>query len=541
MCFYNLEQYLCLDTKWTDFKSHCNKEYRFGETCGMKLVYQKINVPRKCSRCTAVDIKLRKREKLVDQISRWQREGRCPASVEKATSDIAALDEQIKGMYEETAMRRNNIVNTSHFARWYPEIVMSGSAGDGSWHESRSLKKPDVVENETNIDEAMGTELDFDGTKGGQIASPETEYSSMKPAKKFDRDDCTSLGLPITFESLESPATVMACADTGADFNAISKDLAYLLRLSIKFDKSRLVMDIKLPNGKFIKPCGYITTTCTFGVESHLATQKMPCELLVFHNLVRPGLLMGRQFLNDTETMLANLHRLIRIPSFDFQMPCIRSITTSSQVLVCCINGKAARAVADTGSERDFMSHSFALSQQHNVEACRSWFRYADDSLGEICGLVKAELVIGADKPTFECAVDKSFDTNIPTQDDGLEPAVNEDMVDEDCRRVVDTVFYVVRGLEKDVFIGGHSLAVLQPFRFNQNDFEPAEIMDDGVKNFGRIIEIGITSKVLNKGKEVVGRLFASASGSDQNRNLEGNLLFSSPMRTLRELTTGRR
>jgi len=119
MCFYNQERYLCTDWKWTDFKGHCNKEYRIGETCGMKLVYQTIDVAKKCSRCTAVDTKLRKREKLVDQITRWQREGRCPASVEKAMEDIAVLDEQIKALYEEIAMRRNNIVNTSHYARRY--------------------------------------------------------------------------------------------------------------------------------------------------------------------------------------------------------------------------------------------------------------------------------------------------------------------------------------------------------------------------------------------------------------------------------------
>lgn len=40
---------------------HCNKEYRIGKTCGMKLVYDSIPVPRKCKRCNAIDVELRRR------------------------------------------------------------------------------------------------------------------------------------------------------------------------------------------------------------------------------------------------------------------------------------------------------------------------------------------------------------------------------------------------------------------------------------------------------------------------------------------------
>jgi len=119
MCYYDQERYICADWKWGHFKGHCNKEYRTGETCGMKLVYQTLDVARKCTRCEAVDTKLRKRQKLVERISRWQQEDRCPASVEKGLEELAQLDEQIKALYDEIARARSNIGNNTRMVRRY--------------------------------------------------------------------------------------------------------------------------------------------------------------------------------------------------------------------------------------------------------------------------------------------------------------------------------------------------------------------------------------------------------------------------------------
>jgi hypothetical protein len=86
---------------------------------------------------------------------------------------------------------------------------------------------------------------------------------------------------------------------------------------------------------------------------------------------------------------------------------------------------------------------------------------------------------------------------------------------------VIETIFYVARGLEQDVHIGHHSLNSLQPFRFNQDDFERVQNVDNEAKMLARIVEVGITSKFLDKGKEMGGRLFASIFRIGRNQDLE--------------------
>lgn len=73
-----------------------------------------------------------------------------------------------------------------------------------------------------------------------------------------------------------------------------------------------------------------------------------------------------------------------------------------------------------------------------------------------------------------------------------LDLVADEDLVGEDCRQVVETMFYIVRELENDVYIEEHLLTALRPFRLNQNGFERSGNPDDGIKAFDRIVEIGI-------------------------------------------------
>lgn len=89
-----------------------------GETCGMKLIGETHDIPRECGRCEAIRTKLRRREKLVAQYTRWTEENICPASRQKAWEDICALDQQIKLLNDELMYARNNIVNTSSRRRY---------------------------------------------------------------------------------------------------------------------------------------------------------------------------------------------------------------------------------------------------------------------------------------------------------------------------------------------------------------------------------------------------------------------------------------
>jgi hypothetical protein len=105
MCYYDCVVYSCQDWKWGNFKQHCNKEYRMGETCGMKLVNQNLQQGQKCKLCERIETKLRRREIEVDRVARWRAEGRCPASVEKSLAIINQLDREMNELYAERTQR----------------------------------------------------------------------------------------------------------------------------------------------------------------------------------------------------------------------------------------------------------------------------------------------------------------------------------------------------------------------------------------------------------------------------------------------------
>ncbi|QDS72401.1 hypothetical protein FKW77_008775 [Venturia effusa] len=106
MCFYDQYRFTCGDFKWGNFRAHCAKEYRIGETCGMRLVHETYMQPTKCKFCDKADTKLRKRQAEADRVTRWQQEGRNPASIEKSMETIKQLDSEITAIYSDIASRR---------------------------------------------------------------------------------------------------------------------------------------------------------------------------------------------------------------------------------------------------------------------------------------------------------------------------------------------------------------------------------------------------------------------------------------------------
>src|SRR5271154_6423222 len=96
MCYYDQFRMACGCYKWGNFRVHCNKEYRTGETCGMKLVNQTIPISAKCKMCEKIDVKERRIAGEHLRISRWQQEGgRMRASMEKAMKAIRDLEAEV--------------------------------------------------------------------------------------------------------------------------------------------------------------------------------------------------------------------------------------------------------------------------------------------------------------------------------------------------------------------------------------------------------------------------------------------------------------
>lgn len=113
MCFFECYKFSCRDWKWGNFKQHCNREYRTGETCGMKMIFCTIDLPDKCAFCEKIEKKLRRREKAMSDRARWLQEPhRFKASIEKAAEDILTLEREITIIQAEKDRRYQNVGNT---------------------------------------------------------------------------------------------------------------------------------------------------------------------------------------------------------------------------------------------------------------------------------------------------------------------------------------------------------------------------------------------------------------------------------------------
>ena len=75
MCFFDQHRYMCGHWKWGHFRQHCNREYRTGETCGMKLIMETFPTNSKCKLCEKVETKFRRQEAEAARILRWDKAG----------------------------------------------------------------------------------------------------------------------------------------------------------------------------------------------------------------------------------------------------------------------------------------------------------------------------------------------------------------------------------------------------------------------------------------------------------------------------------
>lgn len=112
MCFFDQHRFECGDWKWGHFRQHCNREYRTGETCGMKLIMTTLGVSQKCKICERIETKYRRRAGEVDRIHRWQRDGgKFRASIDKSMDAIKHLDHEIIQLSQERIKRSQMITN----------------------------------------------------------------------------------------------------------------------------------------------------------------------------------------------------------------------------------------------------------------------------------------------------------------------------------------------------------------------------------------------------------------------------------------------
>ena len=315
----------------------------------MKLADNIIMQPTKCVFCEKVDTKLRRREAETRRVTRWQREGRNPASIEKGLEIIKQLDSEISALYCRIS----------------------------------------------DLRVALGSQYQPQEPHRGQPLVGSRDQAKFKFAKKVSMVEERS-GLPVTFQISESPFTFMSCPDTGSSVNAISLELALYFGLSIESSDDEIQKRTQLANGKWIASCGHIVVTCSLDAPEPNTYRVI---IHVFPTLARPGLFLGKQFLEETQ---ARNRKLLRKLPHISSTPLVRSIGCPMQLLSCSLNGIPIGIVPDTGAEVNLMLHECAENHFHLDPAPENAaVEYADGSIKEVLWVVRAELAVGFEPPVY--------------------------------------------------------------------------------------------------------------------------------------------
>ncbi|KAK5135829.1 hypothetical protein LTR08_004656 [Meristemomyces frigidus] len=114
MCYFDNYKFGCADWKWGNFRQHCQDEYRTGETCGMKMVYQTLPLAGKCTMCEKIERKIRRQDKHKADYQRWAAEVKMnrAASMENAAKEIHSLEIEIQQLKADKDARYRMIGNT---------------------------------------------------------------------------------------------------------------------------------------------------------------------------------------------------------------------------------------------------------------------------------------------------------------------------------------------------------------------------------------------------------------------------------------------
>jgi len=112
MCFYDQYEFACRDFRWGNFKKHCTKEYRRGETCGMKLVHDVLPQDKVCTLCEKIERKTRRYYQYETKLKQWENEGRLAelkSTVEKYREEQRGVGEEIQTLQAERQERAKAI------------------------------------------------------------------------------------------------------------------------------------------------------------------------------------------------------------------------------------------------------------------------------------------------------------------------------------------------------------------------------------------------------------------------------------------------
>lgn len=192
----------------------------------------------------------------------------------------------------------------------------------------------------------------------------------------------TRMDLPLIIRD----STIISRPDSGSEENIMVLDLVQSLHLQLDSTPERQ-REFRMANGNLIKAIGRTMADCYFAKDPLVGLR---CCFYVFEQLISP-LIMGMAFLEGTQTLASNRHRLEphMVPrALPFQL---YSLDYPRRRLYCLADLQPNLANADTGSELDMMSleyvqkRGFAIQE---VDVMDSVVQFLNGSLAQLVGKV---------------------------------------------------------------------------------------------------------------------------------------------------------
>jgi hypothetical protein len=363
-----------------------------------------------------------------------------------------------------------------------PQLTLSLGLSD-ALADGRSDKSLSDDEDRPDLDYLAIAEA---GSRRSQM--PPLQVFAAPPPGTTRKPKKPRLGLPITIHKQGVLATVLACADTGADVNIISDEVAKALGYS-EYDALPEKKEFALANGKLVEAIGRIESICSFGIETE-SVVTMSCAFYVLLKAATP-IIMGLGFLEQTKTMTEHRERLVRVPAPAFQALSVCSVDRPKWLLTCELDSWKTLATPDSGSEIDLISPSFASERGLVVYPGEEKIQLADGSIAITSGWVRADIAV----------------TSTIAPDSFNYPKIQKSIITVDL--------FLLDSLNHDLIVSEDSLEELKVFTDHQSALIPAP-HDSGPLGINRIRHLGAIDRIVSWIKKKI----RSAGPGNENHSM---------------------
>ncbi|KAF2117280.1 hypothetical protein BDV96DRAFT_23404 [Lophiotrema nucula] len=321
---------------------------------------------------------------------------------------------------------------------------------------------------------------------------------------KHPTENSTRTGLPIVVETREGYATIMSCADTGADENIIAQSMIELLQLPLE-TPSLPRNEFMLANGGIIRSIGTVLIKLGFSSEY---PSRLPSTLLRFHVFptAAMSMIIGRPFLVMSHTMTDFRSRLSRF-SYRPQVVSshfVQAVGQQRQRLLCTLNGRKILALPDSGADLSLMSGDYARRHELEIQDERIRLVYADNKEGFAVGSVIVLVSFQTSQEVLDNVVESS------------ERLVRLKMSNECWAR-----FYVVERLVEEVILGADFLEDHRVLESSRDAFIDLPDTPELLSNVHGILHLNKAERKIARGVHRLRKKLKKSHANVTQTNLE--------------------